>query len=743
MTADAPPSGPTRRTRGMQLTRRRHPVAAALLVVGLLWAGLAGPANPAPAAARPPAAGQAGDDPRITLLDQASPWVRPGGEFRLSVQVAGAPGDALLSMLAHEKLDSRSALSDSFNGEDPGEVVANWGSQPLAGLPRGTGDRVELNWPIGAGGAELDDEGVYPVTVMLTTPTGTLLTEMVTYLLLLPAERELYPPLSVAVLFEIGGPEPALQPDGSVSLDKARERFEQRTRALTDTGNVPATVAPLPETLDALGDDGASGQQHLDELRIGLAGREVLARPYVDLDPSALLAADLASEIPTESVAGAEVIRRRFDTEPLGGIWVTDSTIGPDDVAVLRAPMAAWGAVVPQDAVTGIPGDDPLPEGPAPLAPVALDEDGPLAMVADQALSDRLAGDGGALDAQRFLAELTTMWLTRPSVERGVVVRIPPDVDIDPELVARALQGLSLSGGDGVRPVTVSRLFGEIEPLGSAEQPTVAELAPDRSSDDFGSLAAPLRRAWDEQRGLAGTMTDTAEVTRLQRSLLVALGAATPQADRRAYVDRVDEVLVGLQDAVSAAPITITLTARSGTIPLTLLNATTQPVTVTVNLSSSQLEFPDGNRLVLTVDPGQLRHDLRVRTRTSGAFSLDVEVTSPDPEGSIVLDDATITVRSTTVSGVGLLLSGGAGLFLLIWWARHWRSTRRARRLVQHPSARGRDGDQPAGGPPPPGTPGGSASPASQPDAPSIGHRRSGPATVARHAGSHRHRLVE
>jgi hypothetical protein len=39
-------------------------------------------------------------------------------------------------------------------------------------------------------------------------------------------------------------------------------------------------------------------------------------------------------------------------------------------------------------------------------------------------------------------------------------------------------------------------------------------------------------------------------------------------------------------------------------------------------------------------------------------------------------------VRSTAISGVGFLLSIGAGLFLAIWWARHWRSTRRSRHLV-------------------------------------------------------------
>ena len=45
-------------------------------------------------------------------------------------------------------------------------------------------------------------------------------------------------------------------------------------------------------------------------------------------------------------------------------------------------------------------------------------------------------------------------------------------------------------------------------------------------------------------------------------------------------------------------------------------------------------------------------------------------------------------MQSTAVSGVGVVLSVGAALFLMVWWARHWRRTRRSRKLVAttHPA---------------------------------------------------------
>src|SRR3546814_19258589 len=55
-------------------------------------------------------------------------------------------------------------------------------------------------------------------------------------------------------------------------------------------------------------------------------------------------------------------------------------------------------------------------------------------------------------------------------------------------------------------------------------------------------------------------------------------------------------------------------------------------------------------------------------------------MTSPD--GGITLASATHTVQSTAVSGAGLVLSIGALLFLVVWWARHCHKTRRSRKLV-------------------------------------------------------------
>ena len=74
------------------------------------------------------------------------------------------------------------------------------------------------------------------------------------------------------------------------------------------------------------------------------------------------------------------------------------------------------------------------------------------------------------------------------------------------------------------------------------------------------------------------------------------------------------------------------------------------------------------------------RTDIEVTTKASGAFPLDVTVTSAG--GGLPVASSRIDVRSTAISGFGLFLSIGAGVFLLIWWGRHFRHTRRARALI-------------------------------------------------------------
>jgi hypothetical protein len=182
-----------------------------------------------------------------------------------------------------------------------------------------------------------------------------------------------------------------------------------------------------------------------------------------------------------------------------------------------------------------------------------------------------------------------------------------------------------------------------------------------------------------------------AAVGRLRDLTLLAEADGLTAAERRAYLDA-----VGTGIAAEVATITVVdraalrLNDSEGTIPLTLAQDGGHPVRVRVTLESDKLEFGDDEARSV----GTVSYDLTlveentplvvpVSVRSPGTFPLLVTVTSPD--GRLVVLETRITVRSTAFSGVGIALSVSAGAFLLLWWGRHWRTVRRARRLVAVP----------------------------------------------------------
>ena len=171
-------------------------------------------------------------------------------------------------------------------------------------------------------------------------------------------------------------------------------------------------------------------------------------------------------------------------------------------------------------------------------------------------------------------------------------------------------------------------------------------------------------------------------ISRGDRALLVSVSSAWKGSTGRKRASRelgvIDGTVNAFVDGIHLPnPSTITLTSRSGEVPLTFRNDTGQPVRVRVALASDKLAFPQGS--VQDVDLGTKATTVRVsvRARTSGTFPLRVTVTSLD--GGLAISDTRFRIRSTAVSTVGIALMVGAGVFLAAWWAYDIRRRRRRR----------------------------------------------------------------
>jgi hypothetical protein len=663
-------------------------VATTALVVG---AG----SLPAPGRAAPAAQAR----PSIELAGQSAVAVA-GRSFDVQVRLDGIPADGSLVLVLHQRVRSRSELAATMDGELLGREITRLVAPIAALAPDADGLRtLSLSLDPGAGGLPLPPEGVYPVAVRAVDAAGAEQAALVTHLIAPPSATDESPPLAVAVVGHLGAP-PALQPDGTTALAAADvERLAATAAALNDAAGVPATLAVSPETVDALA---ASGEpEHvelLDDLRAAVVDRSVLRTPYVEVAADQLARVDLLDELRLQLEAGDAVLTQELGVTPAADGWLA----APDLAGPGLQALAAVGVrtVVVDDAQV-----EPLDPGllsfslaqPFALAPPDDDQpgrpepSGVTALAVDPVVEERLAADGSpALVVSRVLSELAMVRLERPGIARALVV--PIDDDLDPATTTLLLE--ALDAGAPFAPTTLAGAVEATEPVQDLAG-NVAEraLVPTPGEDPISAReAAGLRAARRHLGTFDGLLGGgSPRVADLGRHLLLASATELDPDEREAQVEAVEAAIDEVADAVAAPErATVTLTARDGTIPLSLRNDAGVPLDVVVRLESAKLEFPDGEVRTLTLTEETTRLDLAVRARASGSFPLDVEITTPD--GARQLATTRYTVQSTAISGVGLVLSVGAGLFLVAWWASHWRRTRRSAKLVTtgHPAAQPR-----------------------------------------------------
>jgi hypothetical protein len=638
-----------------------------------------------------PAAGAQQEIPGRPALRLATttPPVEPDGPFTLHLRIDGAGSfDGLAIRVAvHPCICNRGrrAFTRGLDRSGLGSPIRVPRSIPLTSLPREVDGSVTVTLPSKELGLR-STAAVYPVTVSLDGPDGEL-DRLLTHLVRLPAgpDRDAMP-LSVAWVQPVEAP-PALQPDGKLDLGADGEALEALATALARS-DVPVTLAPAPETLDALADERPAA---LTALRRAARGRTVLARPYVDVDVEELVATDVASEIPAAVNRGrAAIVTRLPGVDVDNRTWWVDDRLGPKGLSALRL-LPIDRAVVPEDRLE--PRDPPARF--TPTAPFALEDDAGGSVPAAGLDSDLEAhfetDDDPVLAADHLLADLSVLYLDAPGFDpRGVVVAPPRGHTTDAALVRAALDGLEAN--PLLHPVSLDELFTGVPAEEAGRQPLVRTMVdpPAPVGEPDPAQLRQLRSAAESLATISGALDP--EVDLIERLLILASASAADADRRRAYLAGAAARVAGRRNSVDVVHPEggFRLTAQEGTIPLTLAAEPPFPLRVCLRISSDKLDFLDApgtpgrydQQLDLVAENTPL--EIRVRARTPGAFPLDAEVQSCD--GSLQLGATRMTVRATAPSGLGLVLSGGAGAFLLVWWGRHWRTVRRRRRLVAAPA---------------------------------------------------------
>jgi hypothetical protein len=447
-------------------------------------------------------------------------------------------------------------------------------------------------------------------------------------------------------------------------------------RTVLDTDALLAAAAPLashpdltvttevrPETLDALDTTDPSMLQELLDI---IGGRPLMRGPWVDLDEEAWRVVGESDLVVSQYAIGNDAFERLTGAPPTGLVRL-DPDAGTDTLTLLRS---AGATAVLVD-------DDQLSERTLSIDPTQpfqlLDANG-VAITAlryDEALHDTLADEDPELAAYRAIAELSVL-AEDASTDMGVLL----DLDrVDPETLVRLFEGidtrrsLRVTNIDELTQGALAQLDGET---------LRGELVP-REPTDVSALAADLESATLGVATVARMLEpDTTSVEPLVRQLQAAVSADLDAAAAAEYVDRVEQEVGELTSGVEIPEgERITLTDRRTDLPLTIINRAGLPLNVELLLTAEKIRFPEGDRLELTLDPGETVVTIPVETLASGDARVTASVVSPG--GFLELGSGTVDIRSTAISGLGLVISVTALIVLAMWWIRTVLRVRRHR----------------------------------------------------------------
>ncbi|MEY2565546.1 MAG: hypothetical protein QOE35_75 [Actinomycetota bacterium] len=645
---------------------------AALLVIVM---GVTGPAGSAGAA-------QAAGKPSIRLASQ-TPWVGRGDTFRLGLSADDAGRAGLeVTVNVHRALTSRTEFQRTLEGTIQGSSFRSM-SDELADLrPAGSSSFLvqipiqDPDQPRDPTRLSLRGPGVYPVRVELSEGGGgRVLSSFVTHLVYVPDPID-GPKLSFAWVAPVHAP-PSRQPTGVRKMPPATaSALAILANEMEQRPNLPLTLAPTPETLDSLaaGARGADADTLARLSRVARApGHQLVGTTFVPV-PLSIFTGRLQAEGTAEVTTGNERLNALLGARPDNETRVVEGPVTETGLARLRDQQVAR-VVVPEAELAPVPGQRVTFALPFELGPRQGQRQ--QAASADTGLAAHFRSGGNAvLSAHQLLADLAVIYFDFPGRTRGVV-GVPPRSWIpNAAFLAAFLDGLASS--PIVQPITLDDYFALPNAGGSQRGPLVRALRPSGVPSPplpTGTIATARARL-----DAFSTILNVNEpvYTRLDRTLLIApsldLRASQRTQYARGVIARVDRELGNIHGPPQRS---ITLTARRGRIPVTVQKDVPYPVRVVIRVDSDQLRFPSGSTREVQLTRRNTTELFTVQARASGAFPLTITLESPD--GRLTLATSRFTVRSTAASGLGVLLSIGAGAVLLVWWARSVLRRRRDR----------------------------------------------------------------
>jgi hypothetical protein len=522
----------------------------------------------------------------------------------------------------------------------------------------------------------LTKDGVYPIQISFTQ-NGQPVSKLTTFVNFFNSTIETAR-LPIAIASTVTTPL-ALAPNGTIAIsDATRKQLADLAQSL-EGGAAPLSVQVSPEILDGL----VRSTQPVDidllaRLQTAFANHDLLRAPFVPFDPSSAMRTGRANDFYQVRGLGDEIIELRNGEKNLSpNIWFSNVLVDADGAELLSG-FSVHTVVLTPDAATKIGTLDNYAKPYRISGDVALRATDPVfaktlsssqinpVITAYSLAAELLAQRQEVIDSGGVLSSNFVILTTTSGAPINTALLTPLAIAIDraPQLRLRALSSLPRANSEATL-VKVPRSNGvDVSIVGKAIDSLVDELA---STSLMLPPDAPQYVAWTT-------------------SQLVMLDDRLSNEEFASYFKGFRNQLRILRASVNVPEsLSFTLGGRESDLRLQLRNDAAVDLTVSVEISSAKLQFPDEERIVTVPANGAIDLVIPVVARASGRFPIEVVLYTPD--GLVQAGQRVqLTARVAAIAGLGLVVSGAAALVLLAWWLSHWRTKRRELAAKKHPA---------------------------------------------------------
>ncbi len=332
---------------------------------------------------------------------------------------------------------------------------------------------------------------------------------------------------------------------------------------------------------------------------------------------------------------------------------VTDVVLPESDLGTAPSSTLTWGEPFRVTGATGV---------------TAVATDQPLSSL----LLDRTIEPGRR--AALVLGTLAFLHFEAPnaSAPRTVVVDTPAAA-ISPAVLTDVATGLSAD--PFVAPTALGPAF-DSSLVGADGAPASRALGPSAPTTLWTSAnVAELQSVASQVDAFTEAITSRAESVGLRVALADA-EAVGPAGARQSRIAAVGALVTHQLAYFSIDPGAITLAGAGSDLPITVRSSAPYALTGVVHLLTSDLTFPKGSAVAVSVTAPITALRVPVVSR-GGSLTLQVNLTTAS--GQLLIAHAAIQVRAAGASLVGYLLTAASILVLAVWWLRSYRRRARGR----------------------------------------------------------------